>query len=342
MKTKKTICYVAAKSGGHIIPCLTLIENAKNESSCILFFSGNSTLDKTIITHNAQITWHIVLPLMTRNGIFFIIIWQACVSFIKSFFYLYKHKPTTIITTGGIIALAPCIAGFILRIPITLYSLDAVPGKAIKALIPLATSIITCFSTTQRYFPAHKCLLKPYPLKYNAHTLIDLDTANSKKNLGLAVEKKTILVLGGSQGSLFLNQCMVEWVNSSFYTVHAPQIIHQTGPNNRNIVDNYSQKGITTYTFNYKPDLASLYASANLIICRAGAGTLFEILFFNKPCLVIPLETNTTSHQIDNANAMSAEYPHLFYTLQQSIIEQDHTMLFIKINELLHLHPNTD
>src|SRR6185369_16253199 len=131
----QTICCVAGKSGGHIIPCLTIVKDSHHEHN-VLFFSANTSLDKTILSNNKNVTWHVMLPLSTRAGSYIRTLFNACSSFMQSFFYLWKHKPAQIITTGGIVAIPTCIAGYILRIPITLYSLDAVPGKAIQFLTP--------------------------------------------------------------------------------------------------------------------------------------------------------------------------------------------------------------
>ena len=344
----KTICCVAGKSGGHIIPCLTIAQHntTKNSTTNILFFSANTHLDKTILSHNNLVSWHIMLPLSSRATSYIKLAWHAFISFILSFFYLLKHKPEHIITTGGIVAIPTCIAGFILRIPITLYSLDAVPGKAIKALTPLATSIITPFATSMHYFPAQKCSIAPYPIKYQAITHnIDQQTAREKLNLFSSsfakatkdAAKKTILILGGSQGSLFLNQCIKQWIDDPSFNKETMQLIHQTGSvDDTHWQELYASKNITAHVFSYYPDLSLMYSAADLIICRAGAGTLFEIKFFNKQCIIIPLTTATTTHQVNNAQAMVSEYPQLFYTIAQNDIEKDSTLLYnIIIKQLL-------
>jgi UDP-N-acetylglucosamine--N-acetylmuramyl-(pentapeptide) pyrophosphoryl-undecaprenol N-acetylglucosamine transferase len=219
-----------------------------------------------------------------------------------------------------------------LRIPITLYSLDAVPGKAIQFLTPLATAIITPFATSQKYFPEHRCSVAPYPIKFN--TKIDQTTALQKLNLSPA--KKTIAILGGSQGSLFLNQYMQQWINDPSFPANDIQIIHQTGSvDDTDWQQLYVSKNITAHVFSYHPDLALMYSAADLIICRAGAGTLFEIKFFGKPCIIIPLMTNTTTHQVDNARAMAEEYPEQFYMLTQNYVERNPKILHKQILELL-------
>jgi len=328
----QTICCVAGKSGGHIIPCLTVLKDNHYKEHNVLFFSANTPLDTTILSDNKNVTWHIMLPLSTRAGSYIKTLFNACSSFVLSFFYLWKYKPTSIITTGGIVAIPTCIAGYILRIPITLYSLDAVPGKAIQFLTPLATSIITPFATSQKYFPTHKCSVAPYPIKYDS--IFDQKTALQK--LQLPSNKRTIAILGGSQGSLFLNDCIKQWINDSSFSADTMNIIHQTGSlDSTDWQQLYASKNITAHVFSYHPDLALMYAAADLIICRAGAGTLFEIKFFNKPCIIIPLMTKTTTHQVDNARAMASEYPELFHTLAQSDVEKDPHILFTCIDEII-------
>ncbi|HEX4068761.1 MAG TPA: UDP-N-acetylglucosamine--N-acetylmuramyl-(pentapeptide) pyrophosphoryl-undecaprenol N-acetylglucosamine transferase [Candidatus Babeliales bacterium] len=327
------MCCVAGKSGGHIIPCLTVINDTYKDHN-ILFFSANTPLDKTILEKNKTVTWHIMLPLSSRAGSIIKTMWHAACSFFVSFFYLWKHKPTNIITTGGIVAIPTCIAGFILRIPITLYSLDALPGKAIQFLTPLATTIITPFATSQKYFLAHKCAVKPYPIKYHTATI---DQQTALQQLHLSPSKKTLLILGGSQGSLFLNQYMQQWAND-LSVANTLQIIHQTGSvDDTDWQQLYASKNITAHVFSYYPDLTLMYAAADLIICRAGAGTLFEIKFFNKQCIIIPLMTNTTTHQVDNAHAMVSEYPELFCMLAQKDIEKNPKLLHNLIDTKLFL-----
>jgi len=311
--------------------------NTDNAQQHLLFFSSNTPLDTKILAHNPAVTWHIPLPLSSRAQSFVKTFFSLFFAFISSFFYLCKHRPEKIITTGGIIAIPTCIAGFILRIPIIIYSLDAVPGKAIKALTPLASFIVTCFASTQQYFPARKCSVVSYPIKYTKNdNLINQDCA--QKKLGLSPNKKTIVVLGGSQGSLFLNKCIKQWVTDPSYDANAINLIHQTGNADPTDWNNFYQShNVTAHVFSYHHDLAHMYTAADLIICRAGAGTLFEIKFFNKRCIIIPLKTATTSHQVDNALAMVNECPELFQTIPQDVIEKDPHILFTHITA--HIKP---
>lgn len=323
MKSSKSICFAAGKSGGHIIPCLTIAQQQYPDHE-ILFFSTDAPLDMQIIGNQAD--YHITLPLgnlkYTRWYQYPLIVWYLCSSFFKSLYYLAKHKPTKIISTGGIVAIPVCVAGFLLRIPIELFELNVVPGKAIKALARLATTIYVCFPDAQTYLPSS--IVKDYPVRFT-HT--QTTPQEARVRIGLDPDKKTYFILGGSQGSLFLNNLMRQFVEQ--YANHAYQVIHQTGAQDTTDWQMfYAQHQIPAQIFSYHHNLADYYAAADLVITRAGAGTLFELLFFNKPHMVIPLATKTTVHQRNNAYALAAQYPQLCRVFEQNQVENNPEILW--------------
>jgi len=158
----------------------------------------------------------------------------------------------------------------------------------------------------------------------------------AQENLGLDPHKKTILILGGSQGSIFLNNYIKQLIIKHPLVSSTINVIHQTGSlDSTNWSYFYKKNNITATVFSYNPNLASVYCAADVIICRAGAGTLFEIEFFKKKCIIIPLKTNTTDHQIDNARAMSTEHPDLFVWLDQQDIEKKPEIFFSLLKKTL-------
>ena len=135
---KNRICFVAGKSGGHILPCLTLAQQYKqdNPESSILFFSTDASIDKSILKDQSTIAHHITLPLghfsQTRIHRYIQITWGLAHSFVASLYYLHTHKIKKVVSTGGLVALPVCLASMFLRIPVELYELNAVPRRAIK------------------------------------------------------------------------------------------------------------------------------------------------------------------------------------------------------------------
>jgi UDP-N-acetylglucosamine--N-acetylmuramyl-(pentapeptide) pyrophosphoryl-undecaprenol N-acetylglucosamine transferase len=318
-RKSQTIACAAGHSGGHIIPCLTLTaqELKDNENRC-LFFSTTAALDAQILKNNPLVDTHIALHVTPPRH------WSQAPghllrmlsAFFKSFFYLARSKPSKIITTGGLVAVPVCIAAWILRIPIELYELNAVPGKAVKFLAPFATRIFVCFANATKFFPSTKCSRVNYPLRAD---YISQTKDEVMDKLKFDSSRKTVFILGGSQGSHFINRAIALMFGQHADLQTKLQIIHQTGASDAtDYAAIYRELNIPAHVFQFASNLAPFYAVADLVIARAGAGTIFETLYFKKPCILIPLETHATDHQVDNAQAIAKEYPELFTMIKQS------------------------
>ncbi|MGE0206960.1 MAG: glycosyltransferase, partial [Candidatus Babeliales bacterium] len=250
-----SICFVAGRSGGHIKPALTLAKEYKETypESTILFFSTHYELDKKIIQENNEVTVHI--PLQLENvprslfgvpGYCIRLAW--CI--IKSLSLLHKYRPSEVISTGGYVSLPVCIAAKLLRIPITLYELNALPGKATRMLAPLAKTIFVPFKKALASFPIDKVQYRSYPLQF--HESLTKDQNKARTALHLSNSKKTVFILGGSQGSVSLNNLVKQWIEYETSLATAIQIIHQTGSNDATPWQGlYAQKNITAYVFTF-------------------------------------------------------------------------------------------
>lgn len=324
MKNKQTVCYVAGKSGGHIIPCLTLAHEEKPEhpETQILFFSTNSKLDKDIISASSDVTKHVTLPLRKTacTGLLscLSLIFKLIISSCKLVYFLITQRPNKMICTGGFIAIPATLCARILAIPVELYELNVEPGRAIKFLSSWSVTIKICFAETQRYLPRKKCIKTAYPIRFFDDRK-QMCQKEALEELKLDPTRKTITVLGGSQGSLEINNLLHEFIIAHPELHNTLQIVHQIGSNDTfNWQAFYAQHNIPARVFSFCPDLAPHYAAADLILCRAGAGTLFEVLFFGKPCITVPLITKQNTHQLKNALAMQKEYDELFTTFVPS------------------------
>ena len=310
----KTICFVAAKSGGHILPCLTLASHLKETAynASVLFISAKNQLDYQLTHNHPNIDRNIYITLCNipykkpylLPKFFLQLIWAT----LKIFLFFIKKRPEKIISSGGYIATPVIIAGSLLRIPIELWELNVIPGKAIKWLSFFAQRINICFPETINHFSPKKCHLSSYPIRYHegekSSPLLCKEKLNLKKNL------KTIFILGGSQGSKELNEMVKEILNKNVLLAKKIQVIHQTGPHNPELIEEwYKKHNIAAHVFTYKNNLACMYNAADIIISRAGAGALAEIIFFEKPAIIIPLTTIQTDHQIHNAQSIAKQFP---------------------------------
>jgi UDP-N-acetylglucosamine--N-acetylmuramyl-(pentapeptide) pyrophosphoryl-undecaprenol N-acetylglucosamine transferase len=339
----QTIAFVAGRSGGHIIPALTIAQHIKagDSNTQILFFTTAHPLDQAIIKKQGSIiNKHIALKLgnVPFFNIFKILVFIINFSraFFKSLSVLREYKPQRVIGMGGYISIPVCLAARMMRIPVHLYDLDAKPGKATRFLAKYAERIFVCFEQALQFLPADRCEITAYPIRFGIGAR-DLKQEIALAQLGLHPGKKTIFINGGSQGSVFVNTCIREWLDLNPHLHSLIQIIHQTGSiDTTNWKSIYQDADIPAVVFTYKEDLAPCYAAADVIISRAGAGSLFEALFFNKPCVAIPLETASTSHQKDNARALSHKYPLLFNMLTEHEIKSDNMILFRVLNKFIY------
>ena len=302
MHKKKIICYVAGHSGGHILPCLTLAQQQEENNSNI-FFTSTKKLDQNIIKQNHIVDYHYSLPIYQKRTVLDLplyivrLIWST----IFSFFILLWHRPKRIITTGSIIAIPVCIAGWLLRIPIELFEVNAIPGKTISFLAPFAQNISICFPSAQSYFPLKQCTIKSYPIRFSTNK-----TCNIKK------ERPILFIQGGSQGSHEINLLMLTIFQQDKNFAKKIEIIHQAGKECNIVKAKYQKYDIDAYVFDYNHNLSFYYDRASLLICRAGAGTLFEALHYQKKSIIIPLNA-AAGHQKENALAIAQQYPNLFF-----------------------------
>lgn len=317
-QTKKrmtTLCYAAGQSGGHIIPCLTLAKQHKNEQpeTCILFFSSNGTIDQNILKTSTIVDQHIQLPLSHKRSLLRLPLLCMHIGWatVQSFYTLLRSKPSRIISSGGIVAAPVLISGWFLRIPIDLYELNAVPGKAVRALAPLASNLYICFAATKKFLP--DAVLVNYPIRFkNSPQTI------SKKLPHFSSARLTLFVHGGSQGAQFINRQIKKLIETYPDLRTRIQLIHQTGPDtSKDWNAFYKAHGVPAHMFAYEHDIVPYYEQADLIIGRSGAGALFETVHFQKSCITIPLETKHNTHQLDNAHAIVTEHPKLFTLIRQ-------------------------
>jgi UDP-N-acetylglucosamine--N-acetylmuramyl-(pentapeptide) pyrophosphoryl-undecaprenol N-acetylglucosamine transferase len=331
------ICGVAARSGGHIIPCLTRIAQERNQDTDVLFFTTHTSLDATISKQFPWINNHITLTLdnvpYKKPWLFPLFAWQFIKSFFTSLFIFIQKRPQKIISTGGYISLPVCLAARCAFIPIELLELNVKPGKAARFIAPFARNLFTCFKDTQKYFRS-SCSLLPYPVRFNLEDKQSNKKAKALASLNYDTTKTTLFILGGSQGSIFLNNAICRTIQ--LLDRSNLQIIHQAGANEvEQLQLFYKQMHISARVFSYEQQIVQYYQAADIVICRSGAGTLFETAFFQKKCITIPLEIPGNTHQVDNAYAMHNMHPQLFTVLEQKTLSNDATALATQVLYLL-------
>ena len=205
-----------------------------------------------------------------------------------------KVKPTVIFSKGGFVSVPVVVAAKLADIPVVVHESDVTPGLANKIALPFASHIFTVFKETLKHLPSDKSTNTGSIIRQQ---LFEGNKANGLAYCGFTGEKKVLLVMGGSLGSVVINDALRDNLPT---LLEDYQIIHLCGKGNideRFIhLEGYKQ---FEYVTSELPDL--LYA-ADFIVSRAGSNSIFEFLALHKPMLLIPLSAaKSRGDQILNA-----------------------------------------
>lgn len=333
---QSTICFVAGGSGGHIIPLLVLAEEQCTQNNATpLFMITTKTIDGIIREQYSPTARFVSFSCMTPPSLnrfwrYPLFCAQFFFIFFKSLFLFLYHRPTALVTTGGYLSIPVCLAAFVARIPLDVYELNAVPGRASRVLAFIAKNVYVVFESCQKVLHASK--VTRYPLRFSSaslgvtreQALVQLiEEQKIKKNpFLLCKERPTLFVMGGSQGSTYINEVIKRWCTLLPDTLLF-QVIHQVGFSDEAAWKNfYGGRKIPAIVFKYRHDIIPCYRVADVILTRAGAGSLFEIEFFKKRSIVIPLTGAASNHQQDNAYEMARKYPLLFHIQEQQPLDR--------------------
>jgi UDP-N-acetylglucosamine--N-acetylmuramyl-(pentapeptide) pyrophosphoryl-undecaprenol N-acetylglucosamine transferase len=188
------------------------------------------------------------------------------------------------------------------NIPTLIQEQNSFPGVTNKLLAAKANCICVAYSGLERFFPAEKIIMTGNPVRKDltekAH-----DPQTARESFGLRADRTTVLVVGGSLGALTLNESMEKDLQKLLDA--GLQVIWQTGKNfgNRGVAAAKGLKGTVVTPF--ISDMASAYAAADLVVSRAGAGSISELELLGKPCILVPSPNVSEDHQTKNARALS-------------------------------------
>ncbi len=210
-----------------------------------------------------------------------------------------RFRPNIILGVGGYVTGPVVVAGKIFGIPTVIHEQNSVPGLANRKLGYFVDRVCLSLPGSGSEFPGEKISYTGNPVRRNI-----LELAKNLPRRATSNSKKTLLVLGGSQGAKAVNKLVSEALQSLPYTVmEGFRVIHQTGEQDyRAVRDGYASKGVESLVQPFFTDMAEIYSQADLLVSRAGATTLAEIAVLGKPAILIPYPSAADKHQEKNGN----------------------------------------
>jgi UDP-N-acetylglucosamine--N-acetylmuramyl-(pentapeptide) pyrophosphoryl-undecaprenol N-acetylglucosamine transferase len=230
---------------------------------------------------------------------------------VRSFFRcrreLSRFKPDAMLAMGSYSSLPPVLAARMRSVAVYLHEANTVPGRAVEFLSRFAKAVAISFDVTRRYLPGVKTVKTGLPVREG----IDQGVRFGFIPAGAFV----VFVTGGSQGAHAVNDLMTKALALMKNELDRREgekrlvyVIHQSGvADEGRVIGEYARAGLPCRVHAFEHEMANAYASADVVVARAGASTLFELAACGKSALLIPLPTSMRDHQHHNADAFAVK-----------------------------------
>ncbi len=218
---------------------------------------------------------------------------------------LQNFKPQVAVGVGGYASAPTLNAAYSMGIPCLIQEQNSYAGVTNKSLAKKAKVVCVAYSGMSRFFPAEKILMTGNPVRQN---LLDnkISKEDARESFGLAPDKKTVLIVGGSLGARTINESVLAhleeirksdvqfiWQTGKYYSQHIAEELSKAEP-----VENLK-------VMDFISSMDNAYAAADIVVSRAGASSISELCLLGKPCILVPSPNVAEDHQTKNAMALS-------------------------------------
>lgn len=307
MKQRPRVLISGGGTGGHIFPAISIADVCRKRFNAeILFVGAEGRMEMEKVPAAGYIIKALPIAGFNRKNL------------LKNIEVLFKlHKslklakriikdfaPNIAIGVGGYASGPTLRAAQKAGIPTLLQEQNSYAGITNKLLASKAEKICVAYSRMERFFPAHKIVATGNPIRKDLLSF-SLSPSEARKSLGLDPNKVTLLVMGGSLGALTINESMM--MSFGPLAEAGLQIIWQTGKGFYKKAKHAVAQTKGVLVKDFLTDMATAYASASLVVARAGAGTISELQLLGKPCILVPSPNVAEDHQTKNAIALERE-----------------------------------
>ncbi|MBO7333443.1 MAG: undecaprenyldiphospho-muramoylpentapeptide beta-N-acetylglucosaminyltransferase [Lachnospiraceae bacterium] len=324
----KKIVLTGGGTAGHVTPNLALIPELKKAGYDITYIGSYNGIEKRLIAdfnipYFGVSTGKLRRYLDPKN---FSDPFRILKGYMESKKILRKVRPDIIFSKGGFVSVPVVRAASKLKIPCIIHESDITPGLANKLCIPVATKVCCNFPETMQYIPESKSVLTGTPIRTE---LTEGSRSKAMQLCGFSDDKPVVLIIGGSQGAGSINKIVRSVLPKMLEVYH---VIHICG---KDKMDNLllNQPGYKQFEF-LKEDLKDVFALSDIVVSRAGANSICELLALRKPNLLIPLPA-TTSRGDQLLNAASFEKQGFSEVLREEDLDEKSFM-----NALANLYQN--
>lgn len=298
----KKIVLTGGGTAGHVTPNIALLPHLQDKGYEISYIGSYEGIEKKLIADYDVDYYGIATGKLRRyfDPKNFTDPFRVIKGFSEAKKILKKLNPDVVFSKGGFVSVPVVRAAAALKIPCIIHESDMTPGLANKLCIPVASKICCNFPETLNYLPKDKAVLTGSPIR---EELSKGNKLAAYEVCGFTANKPVIMVIGGSLGSAAINKTVRDALPSLLTDF---QVVHICGKEKK---DNLLLTTKGYHQFEYiKAELKDIFAMADLVISRAGANAICEILALKKPNILIPLPAGSSrGDQLLNAASFEAQ-----------------------------------
>lgn len=307
MRMEKRILIAGGGTGGHVYPALATIEALKRQGDFrFLYVGGKNGIETRIVPRHNVPLQTILISGFARSFNFKNLLFPAklLIALYQSRKIVKQFAPHAAVGTGGYVSGPVLYVAAKMKVPVLIQEQDVYPGITTRLLAKYAQRICLSFEAAQRYFSqyADKLVVTGNPVR---ETLGSVTPQAGREKMGLAQDKLTLLIFGGSQGARSLNIAMNAILPELLHKYDL-QALWQTGESQYQAVrKGFQGADERVHILPYIQEMEVAYAAADLVVCRAGAITLAELAIAAKPAVLVPYPFAAGNHQEHNSRMVA-------------------------------------
>lgn len=320
LQTSPIIVMSGGGTGGHIYPAIGIAQALKrlDENVDIVFIGGEGRLESTLVPqHGFRFLPISVAGFPRRLTLqWFPVIWKVCRGLNQSLRYMKQLKPDIVIGTGGYVSGPVLFAGALRKIPIAIQEQNASVGLTNGILARWAKAVYLALEPVK----AHLKVASTGIVEVTGNPIRPAISAAPRREatyskFGLSPNRKTVFVMGGSQGAHAINEAMAAALPQLVAFADRLQVVHQTGAadaegvqaayQDQQTLSANSEKNLLYRVQPFFDAVEEVYSIADVMVCRAGGMTVSEVTACGIPAIFIPLPAQTGNNQVLNAQTIA-------------------------------------
>lgn len=285
-------------TGGHVIPAIAVARELQSRGHHPIFVGTQTGFEAKLVPTAGFPLELIEIGGLKRVGLVQTVrtLRQMPLSLTKVLALFNRYKPAAVFSMGGYVAGPVVLAAWWRRLPIIVMEPNAMPGLTNRQMGRFVTRALLSFAEAATYFPRGKTEITGLPVRRDFFHI-------PPKPRGAVV---TILITGGSRGSLTLNASTRDAWSFFRNSPFAVRLIHQTGVDAYDrIASDFAASGVDGQVLPFISDMPDAFAAADLVVCRSGAGAVAELAAAGKPSILVPFPFAADQHQLKNAQAFA-------------------------------------